>query len=93
MEKDRCAALFNIYLDKLILEWKINANPDVIINLSTSINNIIFADDHVIIQESYYNFPRAMQGLKTMCPLYDLRTSIGKIKATSFEWNNPAEIK
>lgn len=53
--------LFNLYFDEFIREWKRNVNPGPTINLSAAVvNDLLFADDQVIIRESKDNLQKAV---------------------------------
>jgi len=47
--------LFNIYINEIIVKWKLIYTKVISLSTSTKRNTFIFADDYVIIADSDYN--------------------------------------
>ena len=45
-------AVFNIYIDDLLRNWKHKADADIMLKRDLYLNTLLFADDQVIIQDS-----------------------------------------
>lgn len=67
-------------IDELIGEWERKVHPGLRINLSVYVNNMLFADDQVLIQESEDNMQQAEYQLRTLCYEYSHKISTSKNK-------------
>jgi len=45
-------ALFNIYIDNLLRNWKYKADAGIMLKINLYLNTLLFTDDQVTIQES-----------------------------------------
>ncbi|KAJ4429720.1 hypothetical protein ANN_21924 [Periplaneta americana] len=74
-------SLFNIYLDDLIKEWKMEVNPGIKISKDTFLNVLMFADDVILIQDSEEKLQYAIHKLHLLGKEdYNLSISTHKTK-------------
>jgi hypothetical protein len=86
-------ALFNIYSDDVIREWKTRSNPRIWLKEAAALNTLLFADDQIIIQESEDELQRSIFYLTNIYKSYNLKISINKTKTVSFKGKYPVRTK
>lgn len=85
--------LFNIYIDDIMKQWKMLTHKGLRLNNDTSINNLIFADDLVLLHYDEDLLQLAAHKLNEICKDYNLKISINKTKVMAFSGKNPLRAK
>ena len=78
-------ALFNIYIDDLLRNWKLKAEDGIMLKRNLYINTLFFADDQVIIQDSEDKLQKYVYILNQMSKDYNLKISKDKTKIMVFK--------
>jgi hypothetical protein len=86
-------ALFNIYSDDVIQEWKTRSNPRIWLKKTAALNTLLFADDQIIIQENKDELQRSIFYLNNICKSYNLNISVNKTKIMDFKGKYPVRTK
>jgi hypothetical protein len=77
--------LFDIYINKVLEEWKLT-NPKIIhLGNNKYINTILFADDQVLLAETEDHLQENVTKLNKILKLYNMRISANKTKAMTME--------
>lgn len=84
--------LFNIYIDSMIRVWKPEIKPGIKIG-NNYINNMLFADDQIIMQENEQDLQHSIHLLQKISKEYDLKISINKTKVMAWYGKHPMRIK
>ena len=80
-------ALFNIYTDDLLRNWKHKADVGIMLKRNLSLNTLLFADDQVIIPDSEDKLHKSVCILNQMSKDYNLKISTDKTKIMAFKEN------
>jgi len=72
------SALFNIYIDDLLRNWKHKADAGILLKGSLYLNTLPFADDQVVIQDSEDKLQKSVYILNQMRKDYNLKISTDK---------------
>jgi len=75
-------ALFNIYIDDLLRNWKQKADVGILLQRNLYLNTLLFADDQVVIQDK---LQKSLYILNQMCKEYNLKISTDKTKIMAFK--------
>jgi len=78
-------ALFNIYIDDLLRNWKHKADTDIKLKRNIYLNTLLFADDQVIIQDPEDKLQKSVCLLNQMSKDYNLKISMVKTKIMAFK--------
>jgi len=78
-------ALFHIYIDDLLRNWKHKADAGIMLKRDLNLNTLLFADDHVIIQDSEDKLQKSVHILNQMSKDYNLKISTDKTKIMAFK--------
>jgi len=78
-------ALFNIYIDELLRNWKHKADAGIMLKISIYLNTLLFADDQVIIQDSEDKRQKSVYILNQKSKDYNLKISTDKTKIMAFK--------
>jgi len=78
-------ALFNIYTDDLLRNWKHKANTGIMLKRNLYLNTLLFADDQVIIQDSEDKLQKSVYILNQMSKDYNLKISMDITKIMAFK--------
>ena len=73
-------ALFNIYIEDLLRNWKQKADAGIMLKRNVYLNTLLFADDQVIIQDSEGKLQKSVYILNQMSKDYNLKISVDKQK-------------
>jgi hypothetical protein len=73
-------ALFNIYIDDLLRNWKNKADAGILFKRNPYLNTLLFADNQVVIQDSEDKLQKSVCILNQMCKDYNLKISMEKQK-------------
>jgi len=77
-------ALFNIYIDDLLRNWKNNADAGILLKRNY-LNTLLFADDQVVIRDSEDKLQKSVYILNQMSKDYTLKISTDKTKIMAFK--------
>lgn len=44
--------MFNIYVDEILIKWKLRIDSEIKLSNKEYINTLLFADDHLVVQET-----------------------------------------
>ena len=78
-------ALFIIYLDDLLRNWKHKVDAGIVLKRNFYLNTLLFADDQVIIQDSEDKLQISVYVLNQMSKDYNLKISTDKTKIMAFK--------
>jgi len=78
-------AIFNIYIDDLLRNWKHKADTGIKLERNIYFNTLLFADEQVIIQDSEDKFQKSVYLLNQMSKDYNLKISTDKTKIMAFK--------
>jgi hypothetical protein len=78
-------ALFNIYIDGFLRNWKHKADAGIMFKRNLYLNTLLFADDQVIIQDSEGKLQKSLYILHQMSKDYNLKISTDKTKIMAFK--------
>ena len=78
-------ALFNIYIDNLLRNWKHKADADILLKRNLYLNTLLFTDDQVVIQDSEDKLQKSVYVLNKMFKDYNLKISTDKTKIMAFK--------
>ena len=78
-------ALFNIYIDDLLRNWKHKADAGIMLNRKLYLNTLLFADDQVVIQDSKDKLQKSVYILNKMSKDYNLKISTDRTKIMAFK--------
>ena len=78
-------ALFNIYIDDFLRNWKHKADAGIMLKINLYLNTLLFADDQVIIQDSEDKLQESIYVLNLMSKYYNLKISTDKTKIMAFK--------
>jgi hypothetical protein len=73
--------LFNIYINKIIKEWKQTVNSGIQLNNKNKIQTILYADDQILITRSEDELQIAVNELNKIGKKYDMKISTSKTKS------------
>jgi len=73
-------ALFNIYIDDFLRNWKHKADAGIMLKRNLYLNTLLFADDQVIIQDSEDKFQKSVYILNQMSKGYTSKYLRTKLK-------------
>lgn len=76
--------LFNIYMDKIIRQWKATDPKGVKITNTEQIETLLFADDQVIVAENEDELQRSVFKLEKIAKEYGMKISTAKTKVIAF---------
>jgi hypothetical protein len=85
--------LFIIYMDAIIKRWRGGNYGGISINRSMSLDNLLFADDQVLIASSEDELQRAIYNLQNTVSDFDMSISIEKTKIMAFSGKDPVKSK
>ena len=74
------SAVFSIYIDDLLRNWKHKADAGIMLKRKLYLNSLLFADDQVIIQDSEDKLQKYVYILNQMSKDYNLKISTDKTK-------------
>ena len=77
-------ALFNIYMDDLLRNWKHRVDAGIMLKRNFHINTVLFADDQVIIQDTEDKLQKLVYILHQLSKEYNLKISTDKTKIMAF---------
>jgi hypothetical protein len=78
-------ALFNIYIDNFLRNWKHNADTSIMFKRNLYLNKLLFADEQVIMQDSEDILQKSVYIFNQMSKDYNLKISTDKTKIMAFE--------
>jgi len=73
-------ALFNIYIDDLQTNWKHKADAGIRLKRNLCLNTLLFADNHVVMQDSEDKLQKSVYILNQMSKDLNLKISTDKTK-------------
>ena len=76
--------LFNIYINKIIQNWKSRFNRGIQLDRNTLLNSILYADDLVLLVEREDDLQMGIHLLQQDCNKYDMKISVSKTKTMAF---------
>jgi hypothetical protein len=77
--------LFNIYMDDLLRKSKLQVNPGIILKTNLAFSTLLFADDHLIIQDSKDKLQKSIHLFNLPSKDYNLKISISETKVMAFK--------
>jgi hypothetical protein len=78
-------ALFNIYIDDLLRNWKHKADSGILLKRNLYLNTLLFADDQVTIQDTKDKLHKSVHILHQINKDYNLKISTTKTKVQAFK--------
>ena len=78
-------ALFKIYIDDLLRNWKHKADAGIMFRRNLYLNTLFFVHDQVIIQDSEDKFQKSVYILNQMSKHFNLKISTDKTKIMDFK--------
>jgi hypothetical protein len=78
-------ALFNIYIDNHLRNWKHKADTGILLKRNLYLNTLLFADDQVIIQDTEDKLQKPVHILHQISKDYNLKISTTKTKVMVFK--------
>jgi len=78
-------ALFTIYTDDFLRNWKHNADAGIMLKRNLYLNSLLFTHDQVIIQDSENKLQKSVYILKQKSKGYNLKISTDKTKIMDFK--------
>jgi len=78
-------ALFKIYIDDLLRNWKHKADAGILFYRNLNLNTLLFADDQVVIQDSEDKLQKSVYILNQMSKDYNLNISTERKTLSAFQ--------
>ena len=78
-------ALFNIYIDDLLRNWKHKADGGILPKRNLYLNTLLFADNQVVIQDSEDKLQKSVYILNQISKDYNFKISTDKTKIMAFK--------
>lgn len=85
--------LFNIYINEIISEWKLEDIKGIKILRNKNIQTILYADDQVVIADSEDTLQKSVYKLQLITEKYGLKISSNKTKTMAFKGRDPIRSK
>jgi hypothetical protein len=85
--------LFNIYINRVIQEWKQTTQNGIQVTSGKVIQTILYADDQVIIAKSENELQMVVNKLHKIAKKYDMKISTSKTKAIGVCGKNIQRVK
>jgi hypothetical protein len=77
--------LFDIYINKVLEEWKLTNPKSIHLGNNKYIHTILFADNQVLLAETEDHLQENVTKLNKILKLYNMRISTNKTKAMAME--------
>lgn len=87
-------ALFNLYLDDMLMEWNRQARTNgICIGRDICVNSLLFADDQALLAETEDDLQYNVHTLGKIAKTYNCRISTSKTEIMAFRGNYPVRSK